>query len=407
MNRSFPNVIYLTVDKFAKASLAKGAMRLAPGMWNLMIHVLAPPRRRGFAAPTARVTMANAPDAPASSDAMQNVMDEAQQLMESLGVDETELSDSFGVIDGFAIDSDDEDDDGAFSETVVDASVNTATKESTSASIEMNQAPSQSLTSSETPSEVPKASNENGGIQMPLHPLHEDVLVSTNEATPTNTASVNTTPTSDTPPSIQPVASDTTASSFDFKAKTSLFASNLATFAQKAASQVADQINTHQSTTGATVAPLPPSMADMEQTSLTVVEMDNEQKAKLIQQHVGDLLSGERVIMFLSNLLHVSDSSRSPYPSGIMWHCCMTYYRMILFHTGQENESVEAIPPEWNPHCWTLPETSRLVQIPLASIDKVEKTVYTTATNHTLMGLVIYGYVLRPCVVRCLVFVAC
>jgi len=338
--------------------------------------------------------------APASSDAMQNVMDEAQQLMDSLGMnlneEETELSESI-VIDGFSIDSDDEDEESA-------AAVDNQKEATTTVSMETNTSSGIPVPTFKTPSEDTQTEKEsngnNGGIQMPLHPLHEDVLVSPpTPPTPTNTG----TPTSTTAStSLQPPPNHAT-SSFDFKAKTSLFASNLATFAQKAASQVADQITTTGSGTGGGTTVTPPINMTVEETSLVKVEMDNEQKAKLIHQYVGELLPGERVIMFLSNLLHVSDSSRREYPTQGMWCCCMTYYRMILFHTSDDSpqQLQEEVPPEWNPHCWKLPETPKLLQIPLASMDRVEKSVYTTPSNHTLMGLVIYGYVLYTLMVVC------
>jgi hypothetical protein len=154
--------------------------------------------------------------------------------------------------------------------------------------------------------------------------------------------------------------------------------------AQKAASQVQHQV------AAATVPPTPPTIQQalsMQETAIVTVEMNNEQKAALIQAHVGNLLEGERVIMFLSPLLHVSDSGGGELVGN--WSCAMTYYRILLFSTSLSEK--EAIPQEWNPHCWSLPETPSLLQIPLASMDRVEKSVYTTSSNHTMMGLVIYG----------------
>ena len=303
---------------------------------------------------------------------MQNVLDEAQQLMDTLGMssdyseNDQELSESI-VIDGFAIDSDDEEE-----------AVQVKT-DGDSASININQRPPETLMPSDSLSDPPqeKASDANGtaGIQQAsLHPLHEDVLVSPPTPTPS-------TPNTGTyPPSLP-----SNTHSFDFKAKTSLFASNLATFAQKAASQVADQIST---TGSSTVTPIPISPHNLPEPSITV-EMDKEQKAKLLHAHVGSLLPGERVIMFLQNLLHVSNSSTTS-PIHGNWCCCMTYYRMILFCIDDDCHA-DTVPSEWNVHVWSLPESPKLLQIPLASIDKVEKSVYTKPSNHTLMGLVIYG----------------
>lgn len=327
-----------------------------------------------------------------NDDAMQNVMDEAQQLMDSLGVSgddlDGELSESI-VIDGFAIDSDEEDHE------TIPLQKNTTETTTTTASTLTNTTVSKedSLEALNTPLSFESngaSKNSNGGIQLeeqrnappePLHPLHEDVLVSPpTPPTPTSTPSV--------------VPSSNSAPSFDFKAKTTMFASNLATFAQKAASQVADQMTTTTTgTTGAaTMTPIP-MQEQSSTTSLVKMEMDNEQKAKLIQQHVGELLPGERVIMFLSNLVNVADSSkRAEYHATSNWCCCMTYYRMLLFPTTSGTNK-DTIPPEWNPHVWSLPQQEEplLLQIPLASIDKVEKSVYSTSTNHALMGLVIYG----------------
>jgi len=132
-----------------------------------------------------------------------------------------------------------------------------------------------------------------------------------------------------------------------------------------------------------TPSPQPPSVAVPPQSH----ELDNEQKMALVNIHVGELLPGERVIMFLGNLLHVTDSTHQSKPSmligqsGGMWCCCMTYFRVALFHTS------------------TL---ALKIQMPLASMDKVEKSIYqagvplgvggTTSTNPTtLMGLVIFG----------------
>jgi len=135
-------------------------------------------------------------------------------------------------------------------------------------------------------------------------------------------------------------------------------------------------------------------------------QLDKEQKTCLLKEHVGDLLPGERIIMFLTNLLHVSDTSGVSYiasqqshhlsPSGspIMWCCVMTYYRLILFSTaGKNNKPIEA-PTGWDRNCWitaTPPSMSiQLLEIPLASFSRVEKTVYQAAGS-SFMGLVIYA----------------
>lgn len=135
-------------------------------------------------------------------------------------------------------------------------------------------------------------------------------------------------------------------------------------------------------------------------------QLDKDQKTHLLKKHVGELFEGERVIMFLTNLLHVSDtcglsfvaSQHQQHSSqgghGIMWCCVMTYYRLILFSTGDNDTNRIEPPAGWDHNCWqtaTPPSMSiRLLEMPLASMDRVEKTVYQTAGS-SYMGLVIYG----------------
>jgi hypothetical protein len=279
------------------------------------------------------------------SDPMQSIMEEAQQLIETLGVDD-DLSESL-VIDGFAIDSDDEED---------------VTK-----STFKLQVSSREEEEEEEESPPPQYGN------IPLHPLHQDVI----SAIPPSMTPLISPPTDST-------TATSSSTSFDFKARTSQLASNFVSLAQKAASQVQHQV------AAATVPPTPPTIQQalfMQETAIVAVEMNNEQKAALIHTHVGNLLEGERVIMFLSPLLHVSDSGGGELVGN--WSCAMTYYRILLFSTSVSEK--ETIPQEWNPHCWSLPETPSLLQMPLASMDRVEKSVYTTLSNHTMMGLVIYG----------------
>jgi hypothetical protein len=143
------------------------------------------------------------------------------------------------------------------------------------------------------------------------------------------------------------------------------------------------------------------------------IELDNDQKNALIREHLGTLLPGERVIMFLSNLLHVSDSSGwelnniSPVSTNNstniqtregMWCCCMTFYRVVLFHTASSYNNRNSIatfsplpPLDWDPDCWPTPPHPTMLQMPLASMDRVEKSIYTTSQNTTLMGLIMHG----------------
>ena len=180
---------------------------------------------------------------------------------------------------------------------------------------------------------------------------------------------------------------------------------------------------TTTTTTTTTLLPPPPTTAAAS-VVLPVVEWDNEQKATLIQTHVGDLLPGERVIMFLSNLLHVSDgafsysSNSSSSSSGTsptdatMWCCAMTFYRLIFFRAQanqlqlqqskqQLSEQSDATttpraatpltPAGWNAACWPTTEP-HLLEVPLASLDRVEKTVFvaqvpTTTVTTNLSGV--------------------
>lgn len=125
--------------------------------------------------------------------------------------------------------------------------------------------------------------------------------------------------------------------------------------------------------------------------------MSQEEKTRLIKEHVGDLLPGERVIMFLANLLHVGDTSGTSFSAaqshdGSMWCCIMTYYRIVLFSTRPNKSMKIEPPPGWDPACWPdAPSVShRLLEMPLAAMDRVEKTVYQ-AGGSSYMGIVITG----------------
>mmetsp|Transcript_27117 Transcript_27117/g.41614 ORF Transcript_27117/g.41614 Transcript_27117/m.41614 type:complete len:761 (+) Transcript_27117:531-2813(+) len=162
--------------------------------------------------------------------------------------------------------------------------------------------------------------------------------------------------------------------------------------------------------------------------TLATTELDQETKLGLITKYVGSLLDGEQVIMFLSNLLHVSDSTLAQgnmmpvmlpgdgatQNSGTMWCCCMTYYRVALFQATfdeiqnksfEPNKENDQLPDMFKKHAESgslSPEAMfylmnpRVLQMPLASIDKVEKSIYSITlrgAKHptTLMGLVIHG----------------
>ncbi|GKZ00866.1 hypothetical protein MPSEU_001038300 [Mayamaea pseudoterrestris] len=160
--------------------------------------------------------------------------------------------------------------------------------------------------------------------------------------------------------------------------------------------------------------------------SSTPPELDKEQKLELLK-HVVDLLEGEQVIMFLNHLLHVSDSSGQsyyyhPHPSAMGMQqqvigCAMTFYRVIIFGYDEQqqlptnsssgaSDSVKgdatsnssativplltrqepALPPaDWNFSCWPKAPTKLLMQIPLSSLERVERSVFSTSSN-TNMG---------------------
>ena len=214
-----------------------------------------------------------------------------------------------------------------------------------------------------------------------------------------------------------------------WKQQTSRFASSLANIAQRAATQVvnvAQQPPTNGGTTpshnsnimqsnssmmappiigGAGVggAPgmmmqpvanggMPPSGAAVANPNNT---MDNEQKAKLVEEHVGDLLPGEKVIMFVANLMHVSDSTGFTYTysqqqqqqqspqSAEFWCCAMTYYRLILF--GTQPSTPPAKPSDWNSACWPS-RPVQVLQMPLAAMERVEKSVFSAALTQVTTG---------------------
>jgi hypothetical protein len=99
------------------------------------------------------------------------------------------------------------------------------------------------------------------------------------------------------------------------------------------------------------------------------------------------LIPGERIILFLQNVQHVSDSTDFQYSNtsdmGASWCCAMAFYRLLLFRTHPL-----AAPEKratWNAACWPGPPLSFL-QVPLANVDKVEKSVFTATTAVAGLG---------------------
>ena len=348
-----------------------------------------------------------------------DVLEEAQALMEEM---DEEGVDSL-VIDGFSIDD-------VFDEPpVIDA--RTVPVPIQKVEVAVGQDPLSMVNSSSASAIDTDGANTDArraSLTFTVHPLTDE------QVTPSNNSNSKASSTSTTlvAPSLA-----------DVKARASGFASSISTFAQKAAHaavaaasdidrQVSQMSNQHHnnyqgpvSTSGGggmqqqhqqpNTYPLvaPPAHPH-------AIELDNDQKNALIQQHLGTLLPGERVIMFLSNLLHVSDSSgwelnnivtttttttmagttaTVPPTRDGMWCCCMTFYRVVLFHTASSLSSSSSslqtpLPCDWDPDCWPTPPQPVMLQMPLASMDRVEKSIYTTAQNTTLMGLVMHGCVL-------------
>jgi myotubularin-related protein 1/2 len=374
---------------------------------------------------------------PPEVDPLQAALEEAANLMSALDTtDETQRQQQLVIQSGFSIDDDDDDDD-------------------------------------DDKEDVPLDDND----QEPLHPL-QDIFLS-----PTDPVVLSSHPTTTTPPYPSPhtsrpssspssssmllnhlhttnaTTSTPSAASLDaFKAQTSRFASNLAHMAQRGLSQVASATTTaasspfgmmehavpivipahhyqnHQHQPGGGLVQQQPLLVGppLEQQPQL---FDNEQKATLIRTHVGELLSGERIIMFLSNLLYVADSTSGFSYSHMMepttvWCCAMTYYRLILFGThhhpppsSSSTNNPSCPPVDWNAACWpntninsssgggggavdgscgVVGETSTtngtttgtagttILQIPLASMDRVEKSVFSAGPS-SLMGLLITG----------------
>jgi hypothetical protein len=316
-----------------------------------------------------------------------NVLEEAQALMEEMG--DEEGVDSI-VIDGFSIDDvlDDE-------PPIIDARTVLLNPNSTIESAADNSM------GAPNPAAITK-------VVVGEDPLSLFVPTS---SSPLAEASRRSSITSLTDEQVAPSRATTlTAPSLaEVKARASGFASSLSSFAQKAVAAVSDNARTQVSAMNQGGQSQPSAAFPSANNSnvyspligvpiVQVVELDNDQKNALIQQHLGSLLPGERVIMFLSSLLHVSDSTgwdlnlTTRDNTEGMWCCCMTFYRVVLFHTFKSN-TIHTPPSNWDVDCWPCPPHPTILQMPLASIDRVEKSIYTTSQNSTLMGLVLYGYV--------------
>jgi hypothetical protein len=378
-------------------------------------------------------------------DPLQMALDEAQELMESLGSDN---------IDGFAIDSDDEEivpwDDPPTEITDADASndADAYTGADADADADANAVLDPlSMTATSVSSTTSSTYRDAGAPQsIAMHPLQDDFLqvaapsplpldpsiasapylggISMNgtstatESSPSSdsslfsslhASSISSTNHNGMGASNPHTNNINTAASLDaFKAQTSRFANTFATFAQRAASQVVGVPTTpteatspfsssgapmlhHQNsqtptTTSSTTAPSNGQVMPMQ--AMVHADLDNEQKATLIQTHVGELLPGERVIMFLSNLLHVSDSSGFQYsyqaqPSTSMWCCAMTYYRLIIFATHPVSSISK--PADWNAACWPpVNGQPSILEMPLARYVRFASFRFGSKAKHAL-----------------------
>ena len=244
----------------------------------------------------------------------------------------------------------------------------------------------------------------NKKVEIDDHPLSDEWLSAPDPQT-TTTAPTN----GDIPPvsggGSTPTAS--TAATMDaFKQQTSRFASNLASMAQRAAREVAAATNPAVPV-GAPVQPYPgtPHRSSTQQTPMSngvnqtnvsdgPESVDEQIQNQLIKEHFGDLMPGEKVEMFLSNLLHVGDTSgvsfaASQSSGSIMWCFLLTRYRIILFSTASEEQLEVPAPAGWSPLCWPESTNSKKVlEMTLGSVDRIDKGVYQAAGS-SYMGLVI------------------
>ena len=331
-------------------------------------------------------------------DALQELLDEADNLMHDLNTNDDD-ADAELVIDGFAIDSDGED----------EIQSEDATKDNKPVS---DHPLSDVFLTAPSPATSAPLSLNSTGVGCAANGTNAGIMAATTNGVATLNAS--------------PLAAAATMD--NFKQQTSRFASNLASMAQRAANQVAaatavqpgpmmvGQPQLHQSSVPSTqhhqnyqqtqqsphvrmAGTLPNTVPSQASATSQGTELDKDQISKLLEEHVGDLLPGERIIMFVSNLLHVSDTSGVSYAASqssdeFMWCCAMSYYRIILFSTAnsdQQRQIEVSCPSGFDPICWvTGPEETKLLEIPLASIDRVEKTVYQ-ASGSSYMGLILYA----------------
>lgn len=113
---------------------------------------------------------------------------------------------------------------------------------------------------------------------------------------------------------------------------------------------------------------------------------------KLLLSHIESLLPGERVIMFLSSVKKVSDSANPvPTPENCCWCCAMTFYRIILFPYEEKDVSGDTDTRirggEWKEAELQQGASFRLIQMPLGSMDRVEKIEEEVDGKHSMRGV--------------------
>lgn len=407
-----------------------------------------------------------------NDDPLESAMSDAEAFMAELQIDDDDDNNNF-IVDDFAIGGDSDDDDGddgvkedEGGEIMNDININYVTED-----IRIDQISTPKISTDNSSRTTTKISTTSTGVDH--HPLQDTLLMNNNNSS--NNEYLPTTPsaTATTTSLINNLGGammNAAASTDNFKAQTSRFASNISAMAQRAANQMKQTTTTPDANTATGMIPTffptstnaaatnafnnvngiavtntnpPVTMQNYTNNTRPIVtavggggnalspaavkqqqeqqrqramlhSLNNEQKIHLLRKHVGDLLPGEQIVMFLPNLLHVTDSTGFQYraPGGLLmdhnntnntisWCCAMTYYRIILFATNTNNINIvntdtnttsdntngrylQSLLKDWNIYC-VLPPNPVVIEMPLASLDKVEKVVYT-ATGSSMHG---------------------
>lgn len=148
-------------------------------------------------------------------------------------------------------------------------------------------------------------------------------------------------------------------------------------------------------------------------------EMNNAKKTAVVTSAIGSLLPGEQVIMFVSHLINVSDSSTPQTGIGcsgfhrndkndLIWCYIMTFYRVIIFSFRQSDfdndrsiippslaenkvnsvsndlkvfEQMASISREYQQYHMINNRKHFVIQMPLASIERIEKVTDISINN--------------------------